>query len=369
MNPLPETGLIGTPVLGAPTRFSAAARGLIGRLARQARECEARRRLPERTVRALLDVGLPRMLQPSEFGGGEASVGEFMEVCAVLARGCVSSAWCNFVWGVHGFLVGGFPVRAQRAVWANAPETLVSASLGPVGRARAVRGGLEITGRWGFTSGCDHAEWLLLGATDEHGSRWLCLLPREHCEIVDTWHVAGLSGTGSKDALCSEVLVPAARALSFEDSVDRHRALLTLVIAGPILGAAEAAIVHFAGGCPRELPPAQGLRLSEVSAGVLAMRLLIRNACESIDQALAAGTVPGPVEQLRIARDTAFAAKGLRAAVETLFSAGSALTLRQDHPLQRIWRDVAAGTAHARLRWDEPALAYAAASAVARGAS
>src|SRR5205085_9155855 len=44
------------------------------------------------------------------------------------------------------------------------------------------------------------------------------LLPVEDCEIVDTWFVCGLAGTGSKDIVVRDRFVPAHRVLPFAET-------------------------------------------------------------------------------------------------------------------------------------------------------
>ncbi|MFT5393474.1 MAG: 3-hydroxy-9,10-secoandrosta-1,3,5(10)-triene-9,17-dione monooxygenase [Gammaproteobacteria bacterium] len=335
-----------------------AARELISPLAEGALAAERNGCLPLDTVRRLQAAGLPQMLQPPPFGGAPSSVGDYVDVCATLAHGCVSTAWCNFVWGIHSFLIGLFPASTQTWLWEETPSMLVSASLGPVGRARVEPQGLRVAGCWGFASGCDHAGALLLGVMSPDGP-WLCVMPKADYEIVDNWQVAGLKGTGSKDIVIHDGFVPHGRALPFTQCIDPNRGLLTLVIAGPVLGAGEAAVQEY-----RELigvtpDQASKQRLAYADAQVRAARLLLVNGCAEIDAALAAKTTLAPGVQLRISRDTAFAADLVSQAVNRVFAAASGRTLHESATLQRLWRDVAAGCSHARLRWDAPAEAYA----------
>ena len=347
---------------GASGRVSAVdtARALVPALAERATEAEGLRSLPAESVRELKRRGLTRLLQPREYGGASEQVATHMEVCAALAHGCVSTAWCTFVWGIHNHLVALFPQATKDQVWGTDPSTLISASLGPVGNAEVVEGGVMLSGRWGFNSGCDHARYLLLGAMSAEGP-WLCLVPSTEYTVIDNWHVVGLRGTGSKDAEIDRLFVPLDRALRFAQSIEPNRALLTLVIAGPVLGAAEAALERYRVMVGADDDPAGRQRLARLSAETRAARLLLMEAAREIDESLASGDAITPLVQLRVARDTAFASTKCQQTVNEIFAAVSGRTLHDWEPLQRIWRDITAGCSHARLRWDMPAEAWAAA--------
>jgi len=86
-----------------------------------------------------------------------------------LARGCGSSAWVAAVHGEHNWVVGNFSEQAQRDVWGKNPHAVASASFAPSGSAEPVAGGHRLSGRWGFASGCDHAQWVLLGSMAKTG--------------------------------------------------------------------------------------------------------------------------------------------------------------------------------------------------------
>src|SRR3546814_9465918 len=82
----------------------------------------------------------------------------------------------------------------------------------PKGQVKPVEGGFRFSGRWGFSSGCDHCDWIFLGGlifTEGQPPEYRTfLLPKSDFEIVDTWHVMGLKGTGSKDIVVNDVFVP-----------------------------------------------------------------------------------------------------------------------------------------------------------------
>ncbi len=85
-------------------------------------------------------------------------------------------------------------------------------SLAPREAARHVPGGWRLRGRYPFSSGCDYAQWAIIGAfLDENGDpRHIAylLVPLAEVEIVDDWQVLGLLGTGSKSLVLHDVFVP-----------------------------------------------------------------------------------------------------------------------------------------------------------------
>lgn len=307
----------------------------------------------------LQDAGFAQMLKP----GSDHSIRDFIHVCGLLAEGCMSTGWCNFVWGVHNHLIGLYPDSAQAQVWQD-PSSLVSASLGPVGKVALKQAGGTLSGRWRFNSGCDHAQWLLLGATPDDGEPQLALVHKSEYSIVDTWQVMGLKGTGSKDAICESIAVPADRLLPVSQVLTPYAALLILVIVGPVIGGAQSAVHNFAQALSKRRTPAgvslaedqaMLLRLAEASAEVDAARLIVLNAADRLDHE----STPDNRITARIMRDTAYAAKLCNQASHRLFESAGGSALHNSNRLQRIFRDVTAGCAQARLHWDAQAEPYA----------
>ncbi len=64
---------------------------------------------------------------------------------------------------MHPWQLALFPRQAQDDVWGADPATRMSSSYAPTGKASQVDGGHRLDGRWSFSSGCDHASWVLLG--------------------------------------------------------------------------------------------------------------------------------------------------------------------------------------------------------------
>lgn len=326
--------------------------GVVATLARnRAAATERLGHLHPEVLAALQGAGLPQMLKH----GSRNTIREFVDVCGVLAEGCMSTGWCNFVWGMHNYVVGRYPEAVQEAVWREA-KTLVSASLGPAGHAESIGpDGAIVSGRWAFNSGCDHADWLLLGIAQPNGEPHLGLLHKSEYEIDDTWQVLGLRGTGSKDAVCDNVPVPAERLLPFSRIIRPYGALLILVIVGPVIGGAQAAVREFARKIGAAARDGWLLRLGEASAEVDAARTVILAAAAELD----ANPTPDDFVTARIMRDTAFAARLCNRATQRLYEAAGGAELHESRALQRIFRDVTAGCAHARLQWEDQVLPYA----------
>ena len=194
-----------------------AARRLAPELRAVANEDASLRRLSDRTWATLMENGFLRALQPARWGGGEVRIVEFVDAIAELSRASPSAGWVAGVIGVHPWQLALFPDAAQQDMWSGDPATMHSSSYNPTGQARRVDGGYRLSGRWSFSSGCDHCRGVMLGATagkvDVDGSSLpdfrSFLLLRDQYRIDDNWFVAGLSGAAVPLALRALKIDPA----------------------------------------------------------------------------------------------------------------------------------------------------------------
>jgi len=190
------------------------ARAMIPALKARAAQATAQRRIPDETIAEMQAAGFFRILQPKRWGGYEMHPNVFFEVQKLLAEGCMSTGWVYGVVGGHPYELALFHNQAQQEVWGENDATLVSSSYQPVGKVERTEGGFYLSGQWGFSSGSEHCEWVLLGAMippakegDAPDMRTF-LVPRSDYEIKDTWHVFGLQGTGSQDIVVDRAFVP-----------------------------------------------------------------------------------------------------------------------------------------------------------------
>lgn len=362
----------------------ARAEALVPVLRERAGAAEELRRVPDETIADLHHAGLFRILQPKRVGGSELPFRSFVELVSVIGRGDGSTGWVLANLAAHHWLLGMWEKRAQDEIWGESPDNLIgSALIFPRGRARKVDGGYRLSGRWPFSSGVDAAAWNMLGAIvhDEEAATAaprLFVLPANDYEIIDTWQVIGLAGTGSKDVTVADVFVPEYRSLAVDQitggpnpgSAVNHAALYRLPaislfpfgIAGVSLGIAQGAIEFFTETTRTRLSNYTGrnladfntlqVHLAEAAAIADAARAVMLGDCDDATRIASEGRVPSLEERARYRRDGAYAATLCTRAVDLLFTASGGGAIYARHPLQRAFRDVHAANAHYVLNWD-----------------
>ena len=190
-------------------------------------ETETRRQLPKPIVEALINTKLCRMALPKALGGLETPPLEALAVYDELGAAEASVAWVAWNNSLVCWLARFMPPEIRRDVF-NDPNWLYANSTRPSGRAVADSDGYSLNGRWSLVSGCMHAEWIpVAGLVEENGNvqmprpgvpnMRMFIVPRRSFDILDTWHVGGLRGTGSHDVVLKDEHVPSERSFSFMD--------------------------------------------------------------------------------------------------------------------------------------------------------
>ena len=354
-------------------------RDLLPALRERAQDAEDARVVPAESIKALADAGVFRLMQPARFGGLEADPVAFYSAVRMIASACGSTGWVASVLGIHPWHVGLFPLKAQEEVWGEDPDTRISSSYAPMGKAKIVPGGVRLSGRWSFSSGCDHATWVLLGGFvfDDNGKPVdfrTFLLPISDYTIVDVWDTVGLRGTGSNDIVVDDVFVPEYRTLSFID-VNKcvvpgqeanpgplfrmpYGAVFSFSITTPIIGMAtgayEAHVAYqrdrvrasYAGQKAAEDPHSQ-VRVARAGAEIDAAWLALgRDITDLYTLAKAGEKLPMEL-RLRARRDQVLGTERAISAIDLLFENSGGRALKMGTPLQRFWRDAHSGRVHA----------------------
>jgi alkylation response protein AidB-like acyl-CoA dehydrogenase len=339
-------------------------RALIPRLAERAPAATAARQLPPETIAEYHAAGILRILQPRRFGGLQGRFSLFSRIVEELTFGCASSAWVYAVLAEHQWIIAQYPEQAQIDVWGDDPLAVASSSLAPRAPARRVPGGWRLSGRYTFSSGCDFAQWAILGAFlgeagDPRSIAYL-LAPLAEVEIVDDWQVLGLAGTGSKSLVLHDVFIPEHRCVMVSDLFKGTPPGAQVHPDYPVLRAPRGFLVSYS------LPPvciALGRRALDlvcrdlahrVSRGVTKVQMAVGEAAAAIDAATAmlhagrdsstnevsSGRQITEAEALRARRDMVYAQHQVGWALERLCELSGARWVYDSDPLQEIRRDV-----------------------------
>ena len=340
-------------------------------------EIERDRRLPASLVDKLRAAGLLRLWLPRAFGGPELHPVDYVSVIEALATADGAVGWCATNAGVFSLLAGSLPERSAQEIFADCG--VVAGSVNPTGKADAVAGGFRVSGRWGYASGIDHANWILANciihddgkprrtASGAPDMRFV-FLPREAVEILDTWHVSGLRGTGSHDFQVTDVLVPEQFAIPAFSAVPRltgvlyriqPTSLFCIALASVVLGIARAAmnaLVTLAAtktpmgsaGTLRDKPIAQ-LRVARAEALIRAARAHLLGAINNQWDAVAAGAAPTIESRASIRLATSFCAEACSSAVDLVHTAAGGSAIQETLPIARCFRDMRAATQHIGL--------------------
>jgi 3-hydroxy-9,10-secoandrosta-1,3,5(10)-triene-9,17-dione monooxygenase len=363
----------------------ARAEALMPVLAERAAKTEELRRIPDETVGDLVDAGLIRVANPDRYGGHGVDIDTLFEIGWRLAQACGSTGWFYSVTQSHNWVMGVASEAAQEEYF-KSPDVISSSAFAPTGAAERVEDGWSISGRWPFSSGVDHAEWVLLGAADaESKTAYSLMVPRADVRIVDDWFASGLKGTGSKSVVIDKpVFVPQHRELQMNGPPrpewrDRHERssygvpyfeVLPYAITTPLAGIAQGAVSEYVNRTKNRViqrgphrrgaaeSPGPQFRVAESAAEAEAALVILRGDLRELIGRGATGDPLGPLDLARIARNRCYAAKLSVSAVNRVFDAAGANALLGPSPLARMHRDVNAGSHQPAVQWDEAAGRY-----------
>ncbi len=343
----------------------------LGPLIREAAaEADRERRLPGRVALAMAEAGLYRLSVAREFGGFECDPNTTIRTIEAIAEADGSAGW-NLMIGLEtgGIASGGVSREGGAAVFAD-PMTIMAGSLNALGRATPAEGGWRLTGRWQYASGIHNAHWFWAGATVMDGDRPAVgphglpraiqlLVPARDYEIIDTWDVAGMRGSGSHDVAVHDVFVPGAFMTDVYASPNTQTSplfrypvvsRLCYTKVGVATGIARAAIdafVELAGAKTpylsrnllRDRSTAQ-LAAAEAEVTLGAGRAFTFEAVGAMWAALTAGEAPSMELRLRQRMATTHAVQAAVRAVDLVHGAAGLSPNYRGAPLERHFRDV-----------------------------
>ena len=335
---------------------------------------EEQRCLAEPIVRRLIESRLCRLALPSDLDGLEADPVAALEVYEELAKAEASVAW--FVWNNWlACFFSRFLADSVRSRVFGDPSQLHAGSTRPSGRAVVEDIGFRVSGRWSLVSGCVHAEWIFLSCLVEKDGEVLMaapgvaemrvvFIPKGSYEIVDTWHVGGLRGTGSHDLVVENVRVPAERTFSPGDPTRVERPIGRVPIgctmsagnAAMCLGVAQATLdaVLDLGHTKVTADPVPDLRdrpsnqsaVAATSARIAAARRQVHHALRSLWRTVESGRTWTDEDLADVWSAAVTTAMECRSAVTTMYAVAGTTALYTDCVIERAHRDIHAILQH-----------------------
>ncbi|MEK9871360.1 MAG: acyl-CoA dehydrogenase family protein [Gammaproteobacteria bacterium] len=348
-------------------------------------EAQEIRRLPDDIVARLVDEGFFRFALPTELGGDNASSMETIEILEHLAAIDASVSW-NVMLGseINAMAAGGMDPELAKEIYLDNPRVVMCGGGGPgTTPPRAERqpdGSVKVWGQATFISGCHNADYCFMGAPlmkghepdlDENGQPQykLWFMPRDQWEIVRTWDVAGLRGSGSDDVKADGAVVPAkytgidlfTTPAHYENPVYRMPVPLRLAYnkSAVALGIAKGAIETMSDIAQSKIPmlsskslahrPIAQYRMGEAVAMYRAARAFLMESMEAVEDELRAGAqLPGAktTQDARLA--CVHASNVCMKVVDLLHNTAGTTGMRMFSPLERKLRDAHGAATH---RW------------------
>jgi 3-hydroxy-9,10-secoandrosta-1,3,5(10)-triene-9,17-dione monooxygenase len=367
-------------VTAIPTRETLIerARAMIPALKARSEAATAAKTLPAETIREMQEAGFFRVLQPKRYGGYEHDPRVFFDIQTTLAEGCMSTAWVYGVIGVHPFQLGLFDPKAQADVWGKDDSTLVSSSYQPVGKVERVEGGFRLSGRWGFSSGCDHCQWTFLGSLipplEPGGPPEMrtFLLPRSDYQIVHDWNVFGLQATGSHGIIVDKAFVPEHRTHKAVDGylcknpgqVQNTAALFRLpwaqvfvrAVSSAAIGALQGALNAFISiaakrvstntGKSTKLDPFALNAAARTQSAILEMKTVLHHSFEEMMKRINAGEEIPIQDRIRYRFESSQVVRRCAVLCDELMPLLGGRAIYMDSPVVRYWLDINAARAH-----------------------
>jgi alkylation response protein AidB-like acyl-CoA dehydrogenase len=355
---------------------------------------EELRTLPNDAVATLRALGLFWLKTPAELGGTPLSPVEFCDVIEELAYIDTSTAWAAMIGaGCNGLAGGWLPEAGARRIFGQpAVDTapggpapggrqlpVLAGQLAPRGTGAPAAGGYLVHGRWGFSSGIVHADWLIgafktdgaggPGGADGTGFGRMIVfaIPKVEAEVIDNWHVAGLQGTGSLDFSLDGAFVPAELTYELGSPAVRGGDLFRLGMPAFVsnevpplaIGLARRAIdditelaahtARFPGGPTVSERAVFHHELGRAEVRVRAARAVHREAMAAAFATAAAGAAPTEGQQLAVTTASVYAVETCADVVSDLFKFGGGRALALSNPMQRHLRNVLAARQHVAL--------------------
>lgn len=336
---------------------------------------ERERSLPIDLVNALGAAGAFSLWLPKSLGGAELDAVDYVRVIEELSRLDGSVGWCASIASAYSCIAGYLQPDVAQHIY-DGGRVVIAGAVMPSGKAFIATGGYRVTGHWTYGSGIRHSQWTLGNCIvhDRDGPRTgpggapellLAMFPTSATEVIDTWRVSGLRGTGSNDYRVADLFVPGEHTIPYPapPAVQGGTlyatpliSLLAVAIAAVPLGIARAAIdavialaaakaLYGSSTLLRDRPTVQAdVARAETLLGS-ARSYLLSMVGEMWDE-VATGAVISLRQRAKVRLACANAGQASAQAVDLMYNAAGGTALFETSRLERCFRDVHACTQH-----------------------
>ncbi len=345
-------------------------------ISKRAAATEVARTVPEENIALIREAGFIRAMIPKSLGGDERDLRDYCAGVRTLAKACPSTGWVAGVLNIHQPGILNFNPAVRKQIWKDgAVDTIICSSGSPQMKAKLADGGILVSGRGRFSSGCDHAEWAIVGvkvpdlSDSQYPERryrdYMFLAHRSEFSIDDTWYSTGMRGSGSKDLVFDKLFVPQERmerldALTFGygsgvGTVDSWlaRAPFALLFAAFLpavaLGCADGMVEEFTkrqrvrknalSGAQGILNPAGYMRLAESIHELESLGIFYNHLLDQMQDFGARAERLTEEKFYDMYAKLPFIATRATHVIDRLFEAAGASAIADFNPMQRYWRD------------------------------
>ena len=355
-----------------------AARKLAPQIRSSADQIDAARELPRPLFEAVADAGLFHLAVPRAIGGGEIDFPTYVEVIEEIGKADASTGWAVNQGAIFGTYAARMPREVARAIWIDAPRSVVANTPAATAKAVVVPGGYRVTGRQGFSTGCRHAAWVAAHAQVvengqvrlEHGqpeARYF-FVPVAEAELLDTWHVRGMRGTGTHHFAVTDVFVPAERTVLSATAKLLEEGPLYKIPRTLAFASGDAAVaLGMARACLDTFVELAGAKTPRAMQALLRDQSMVQVGVGQAEAALRSGraflmetvrdiwgeAMAGAVSLERRAILRLATTHGIRLAaqvIDTVYNAAGATAAYEGHLIQRHFQDIHVITQHLQGR-------------------
>ena len=342
-------------------------------------EIEAARELPRPLFEALADAGLFHLAVPRAIGGAEIDLPTYVQVIEELGKADASTAWIVNQGAIFATYAARMPRDVARTIWIDTPRSVVANTPAPSAQAVVVPGGYRVTGRQGFSTGCRHAAWIAPHAQIidngqvrlERGqpeTRYM-FVPVAEAELLDTWKVRGMRGTGTHHFAVQDVFVPAERTVlsataPLLEPGPLYKIPRTLCFASGdaavALGMARTCLEAFfelAGSkTPRAMPallrdqPLVQVHVGQAEAALRSGRAFLMETVRDVWTTVASSGALTLDQRATLRLATTHGIRLAAQVIDTVYNAAGATAAYDDHPIQRHFQDIHVITQHLQGR-------------------